>query len=64
MIEFPNIPTVRRMTPGALRAESASVDVFTRVAAVAVFGRSFICAARMTLNARHGDMQSDQWEIY
>lgn len=63
MIEFPNVPTVRRVTFGARCAESAFVNVAAFVAADASPGGADIGSARVTLGAGNGNMQADQWEI-
>lgn len=63
VIEFPDAPTIRRMTTGAVLTQATLMTVLRLMAAVAIALGVFELLCEMTLFARHRDMQTQQREV-
>src|SRR5205807_4415882 len=63
VVEFPNAPAVRRMTPGALLPQSSFVVVIFLVTVDAFVAHVCVLPREVTLLARHGDMQAHEREL-
>lgn len=62
VIEFPDAPAVGRMAFGALLAQRSLVDVILLVAGDALLADIPIFPREMTLLARYGYVQAQQWK--
>jgi hypothetical protein len=62
VIEFPDAPAVGRVAFGALLAKRSLVDVIFPVAGDALLAGIPIFLREMTLLARHGYVQAQQWK--
>src|SRR5882762_7385799 len=63
VVEFPNAPAVRRVTPGAFLPQSPFVDIVLLVTLDAFVAHVFVLARDVALLARHRDMQAHEREF-